>query len=174
MSAHSIRSIFFILACLASLSTAWADEIKLPAKWKKPSALELDGEWRTRDTKRFSVVEGDFNGDGLVDQARLLISTHGHRLGLIIFLASKSGEMKSYQVVVEQDPSAIHTMGIAKVLPGKYKTACGKGYWECKNDDTPEVLIKLDAIEYFKEESASSYFLWDAKKKLFKRVWVSD
>jgi hypothetical protein len=65
-------------------------------------------------------------------------------------------------------------MGIAKVSPGKYKTACGKGYWECKTGELPEIAIRHDSINYFKTESASSYIYWSERTKTFKRAWITD
>ena len=72
------------------------------------------------------------------------------------------------------DPLMIHAMGIEKVSHGRYKTACGKGYWDCKKGEPSEIVIEHDAINYFKTESANSYFYWDAKTKKFKRIWMSD
>jgi hypothetical protein len=65
-------------------------------------------------------------------------------------------------------------MGIDTVTTGDYKTACGKGYWECKKSE-PEILnLKHVAINYFKFESANSFFYWDDKTGSFKRIWISD
>jgi len=62
-------------------------------------------------------------------------------------------------------------MGIEKASPGKYGTACGKGYFEY-TDEPPEIALKYDAIDYFKYESANSFFIWEGNG--FKRVWISD
>ena len=65
-------------------------------------------------------------------------------------------------------------MGIKTAEPGKYKTACGKGYWVCKKGETAKLNLKMAAIDLFQYESANSYFVWDTKTKMFKRIWMSD
>jgi hypothetical protein len=63
---------------------------------------------------------------------------------------------------------------IGLVPPGQYKTACGKGYWECESGE-PEILdLKLPAIEFAKYESASSVFWWNRRAGAFRRTWISD
>jgi len=118
------------------------------------------------------VVRADFNGDRLVDEAWLLPSnTSGW--ALFAFMASTSG---SYRVVrLEQDrKTQPQGFGIALVPLGNHKTACGKGYWDCKKGE-PEVLnLDLPAIEFFRFESASSIFWWNRKSGSFTRTWVSD
>ena len=65
-------------------------------------------------------------------------------------------------------------MGINTVKPGEYKTVCGKGYFKCEKGE-PEVLkLKRPAIDYFKFQSANSFFFWDDKTGDFKRIWISD
>lgn len=58
--------------------------------------------------------------------------------------------------------------------PKKSMLSGGKGYWGCKEDEVPEIKIESDAIEFFKYESASSFFYWDDEKSEFKRIWISD
>ena len=65
-------------------------------------------------------------------------------------------------------------MGIVLLGPGKHRTACGKGYWDCGKGE-PEVLdLKLPAIDYFTYESANSVFYWNKPSSSFQRVWMSD
>jgi hypothetical protein len=68
----------------------------------------------------------------------------------------------------------IHTIGIKKNACGSYKTACGKGYWDCRKDEPPEISIKNESIDYFKIEGAHSFFYWDDNSNDFKRIWISD
>jgi hypothetical protein len=55
-------------------------------------------------------------------------------------------------------------MGIAGVKPGQYETACGKGYWECGKDEPEKLSTKRDAVEFFKDESASSVYVYNPRK----------
>lgn len=161
----------FLLAC--NLPAA-AEDLMLPSGWRMPTTSELSDDWRVKYLHRQAVVEGDFNGDGITDQSMLLISERGYGLGLFAFLSQKGHTFKVYKLDEIKDTSILQVMGIAKVSPGRYKTACGKGYWDCKKSEPSELSIKYDAIDFFKVESANSYFYWDKKRKFFKRIWISD
>lgn len=173
-----------LLGCLAKLAVAvaflvtpvtlvLAGDMALPNGWRMPTKLELGDDWRQRDAEKFSVATGDFNGDGILDRALLLVSRSGKRAGLYVFLSERAG-FKVYALDVRNSTEILPAMGIAKVIPGRYKTACGKGYWACKKNEPSEMLVQHDALEYFKTESASSYFYWNGQVKSFERVWISD
>lgn len=151
-----------------------ADSTPLPRGWRMPTSSELGDDWRNVDPEKYSAIRGDFNGDGATDQAMLLMSLRGRGLGLFVFLSRKDRTLKVYTLDIIKDAALLRAMGIARVLPGQYRTACGKGYWACKKGEVPDVSIKHDAIDYFKTESASSYFYWDEHARGFKRVWISD
>ena len=65
-------------------------------------------------------------------------------------------------------------MGIAKVKPGEYETACGKGYWECGKNEAEKLKTKRDAVEFFKDESASSVYVYNSAKHKFISIASSD
>ncbi len=68
----------------------------------------------------------------------------------------------------------IETFGIELTKPGTYETACGKGYWECKKGEPEKLRLERPGIDFFKYESANSYFIWNDGKKKFDRIWISD
>ena len=49
-----------------------------------------------------------------------------------------------------KDVKLMRAMGIKKVSTGIYKTACGKGYWDCQKDEMPEITINNEAIDYLR------------------------
>jgi len=162
-----------VVFLITPVPLALAGDMALPNGWRMPNKLELGDDWRQKDTEKFAVATGDFNGDGVSDRAALLMSRNGKRAGLYVFLSESAG-FKAYALDVRGSTEILPAMGIAKVIPGKYKTACGKGYWTCKKKEPSELFVQHDAVEYFKTESASSYFYWDRQAKSFKRVWISD
>ena len=155
------------------------ENIILPEGWRYPTTEELSDEPLRKDspTKYIKVV-ADFNGDGINDEAYLVKSTKFSGEGLLVRLSDKQKGFR-WLVLATTDwgkeyPKVNLSMGINIVEPGQYKTACGKGYYECKKGE-PEVLkLKLPAIDYFKFESANSFFFWDDKTNSFKRIWISD
>jgi hypothetical protein len=155
------------------------DKIVLPEGWRYPTAEELSDEPERKDspTKYIKAV-ADFNGDGIDDEAYLLKSTKFSGEGLLVRLSDKR---KGYRWLTldttdwgKEYPKVNLGMGVAIAKPGKYKTACGKGYGDCEKGE-PEVLkLNRPAIDYFKFESANSFFFWDDKTHKFKRIWISD
>jgi hypothetical protein len=143
--------------------------------WRPPAQSELGDDlgWRKDHPNQFLVVNADFDGDGKEDIASLLVNDKENKMGLFVKL-STSPERKEIKLVEFDDRSWIEAMGISVVKPGNYRTACGKGYFECKKGE-PEILtLKNPAIDFFKFDSANSYFFWDAKAKSFQRIWISD
>lgn len=168
-------SMFLLMSILLFASMpVFADNLQLPQGWRYPSDSEIADKWREQDNDKYILVNGDFNGDGNPDEARILARKDGRGIGLFVFLGQKGQKYKSYLLNEMEDKDSIHAMGVRKVLPGRYRTACGKGYWACEKDEPSEISTRYDAIDYFKVESASSYFYWDSKAKAFKRVWISD
>jgi hypothetical protein len=162
------------LALLAAPALLMAADVKIPDGWRMPTEAELKAAWRNKDANQFATVSGDFNGDGIPDDARFLISRDSKRFELFVSLSDNSGGFRTHRLGIKAGIAQLDAMGISKVVPGVYKTACGKGYWDCGKGETPTISVKHDCIEYFKTESASSYFCWNNQKKSFQRIWISD
>lgn len=95
-------------------------------------------------------------------------SRDGKRTALLVIL-SNSGE----RVISEWD-GGLARLGIAQVPPGRYRTACGKGYFECEPQE-PEVLVtQRDAIDLFYEESADGVYYMPKGSNEFIHVRLSD
>jgi len=169
-----IKYVSVVIFALAALTSCHKDSVTFPHGWRLPTSTEIDDDWRKKDIDRYMIVKGDFNGDGVIDEARVLVRENGSGLGLFSFVSQKDHTVKAYLLDELKGVNSIHTMGIMKVSPGLYKTACGKGYWECNKGEVPEISLQHDAIDYFKTESANSYFYWDIQAKIFKRIWISD
>lgn len=65
-------------------------------------------------------------------------------------------------------------MGIEVAQPGDYKTACGKGFWECSPTEPQRLKLHTSGILYFRFASAASIWYWDKKSDEFRQVWISD
>jgi hypothetical protein len=143
--------------------------------WRTPTADDLgkDRMWRDEDSRRYLVVKADFDGDGIEDTARLLIRHKGDKIGLFVTVSSMK---KASPLLLEsiKDKRMIETFGIGLAKPGTYTTACGKGYWNCKKGEPEELRLDRPGIDFFKYESANSYFVWNTGRKKFDRIWMSD
>jgi len=165
----------FAILSLVAISSCSENYSDTQNDWIDISHHEIGNDsWRTKDINKYIFVEGDFNGDKIVDKAKLLVLKDNTKLGLFAYVSQENRTYKIYLLDETDDINLFHAMGIKKVTPGLYKTACGKGYWKCKEDELSEIAIQHDAIDYFKIESANSFFYWDVNENTFKRIWISD
>ena len=143
--------------------------------WRAPTQSELSDSlgWRKKDPDLYLAAKSDFDGDGKEDIARLFINDKRNKMGLFVTLSSlKKPEPLLLEAI--DDKQTIEVMGIEVAKPGTYKTACGKGYWACKKGESAVLKLENPAIDFFRFESANSYFVWDKKTKQFKKIWMSD
>lgn len=169
-----ITTIAFVIFTLTSIAHAQAKP-EFPAGWKPATKSDYSDENLSfRKNQVPNHIEADFNGDGLADQAWVLISTSKSLYGLFVFLGQKTGGYKMLTLVEHKRETEKLFMGISLWEPGQYKTACGKGYWECKDDETQILELITPGINFFAFESANSVFYWNPRKNEFKRIWMSD
>jgi len=140
--------------------------------WRQPSAAELASsqDWRKGCGKGECVrLQADFDGDGKVDEAELLVGKQDSRVAVTVTLA------RGPRIVLTTLPEgALDYMGLALRASGTYVTACGKAYYPCDKGEPKQLKITLPAIALFKTESAESVFYWHAHTRTFRRVWLSD
>jgi hypothetical protein len=150
----------------------------LPNGWRLPTQAEIDAvPMRSWSETKFPRVDGDFNADGKRDFAQLVKNEKIDGEGFAVHISTPSGyEWQIVRHFEYKNPSSKPTlrMGISIAEPGDYKTACGKGYWEC-DEGEPTILNLINiGIAYFMFESASSIWYWDNVKGESTQVWISD
>jgi hypothetical protein len=164
----------FCLLLISMVVTSNAVATTFPKGWRPVNAKELSDDWRAKDVDKYARTTGDFNGDGRIDQAMLLISDRRHSLGLFILTkisATKSIWHKLGKISVGP---GIRATGIQKIAPGRYLTGCGKDYWPC-SDKEPEWIESLNpVIDYFKTEGANRYIYFEKSTNRFRKKWMSD
>ena len=161
--------LLMFLTVVAGASNA---QLILPEGWRAPKAQELaltDNTWRNSSREKYLVVRADFDGDGKEDQAQLLVNADGTTYGLFILLGSGAAV-----VLDSKDVNSLTTMGIDKLPPGTHKTACGKGYGNCKAGEPESVRLRNPGVLYFQTEGAKSVFFWSVSDRTFRRLWLSD
>jgi len=161
-----------ILLLLGALTYYSFAQPSLPVGWRFPDSSDIILGWKEYSKPYFTSA--DFNNDGLIDEAWLLFNKDSKAWGLFVFLKTRSSTYDHIPLDIDSIDCCAQRMGISVVTPGEYKTACGKGYWDCKDGETPLIILKYPAIDYFMFESANSFFYWDDTVCKFKRIWISD
>lgn len=176
MKLISLMQSAIVVVCLVIPVSCFSGEPLLPEGWRLPTSIDTaPGQgWRNESSDLYLTIAADFNGDGLVDKSMLLVRKKVTGLALFAFVSQKDGTAKAYLLDEIKSNEYIKVMGISVAKPGQYKTACGKGYFECQEGEPEEIVLRHPAIDYFKEESANSFFYWDESNKTFKRIWMSD
>jgi hypothetical protein len=146
--------------------------LTLPAGWRFPNKSEAREVWRKKSNLNFLKVSADFDGDQIKDQSAVLVSIDGKRFGIFVWLGNN--KQVPLEIFVNVEYAHLSSMGIDLFVKGFYKTACGKGYFDCKEGEPAELNLQNDSINFFKNESASSIFYWNPEQKKFIRTWMSD
>ncbi len=166
---YSKAILFFLLFGVSSCAL----DGRFSHNWRAPLENAIKAEWRSGDSRKYIFIEGDFNGDGNKDEANLLVRKNGLVVGLFAFI-SNGARFDAYLLDEFEEDGFFDEMGIRLARPGQYKTACGKGYFNCRANEVMELNLANNAIELFKYEGPSSYYFWDQHINRFHRVWVSD
>jgi hypothetical protein len=145
----------------------------LPSGWRRPTAAEAGQEWRQKDKDRFLVATGDFDGDKKTDRAEIVVSSDGEEFAIAVWL---SGDSSRPLTLERAGIGSLSGMGISRVEPGHYETACGKGYgeWTCSHGEPKSLALRNQAIDFFANGSADVILYWDEKTKQFNRIQMSD
>ena len=172
------------LVLLGELSSA-----SFPQGWNTPSDTEFYKEWRDRSPDKYLSCRMDFNGDGIVDTAYILESVKGKNFGIFVKLSNYTDQYiclfdaakdLSDDKVGEDDSVRMQRLyrlyhGIEIAKPGTYKTACGKGYWDCRPDEPEEIQFKYHGIQFFMDEAGFRVlYYWDAEKKKIDEIRIGD
>jgi hypothetical protein len=140
--------------------------------WRFPTDQDITGDWKTFHEQMPTpyLVRADFDGNGVEDESWIVINSSGSGWRLIALM---NGSRVAETLVSAADGSA-QTFGIEKIEPGSYKTACGKGYWECSPNEPELLSLNYAAFRFFKFESASTIWYWDELNHRFNEIAESD
>jgi hypothetical protein len=168
------RIIMVVLAVALVTSAAAAEKESAELQtWRAPTAAELGSaqqqKWRENDATRYLTLTGDFDGDGKPDAARLLVRSDGKAFALFVKLAARDTILKLDEF---PDMSTLPVIGIKRVAPNTYPTACARGL-DCAEDEPRYIHLTHEAIDFFKHDSASTYYYWNAVRHGFEYVGIT-
>jgi hypothetical protein len=163
-----------VIGLFSLMSPSISAQVQPPPGWRFPNKWDVKGDWVTY--KSPIHVEADFNGDGLRDNAWILLRTHDSGWGLFIFLGTKQGPPQIIKLVDASNGGPPQRYAISLAPPSRklWKTACGKGYFNCKPGEPEAIQIMKPSIEFCYIESSCSIYMWDAKKNAFSEYKMSD
>jgi hypothetical protein len=147
-----------------------------PPGYRFPTAHDLSGDWaeHRKEQPEPYHVRGDFDRNGLIDDAWVLMREHGPGWGVFAFLEQRKGPPRVIKLMSDEKSIATRMFVETVDEPGTWETACGKGYWDCAPGEPSEV--RLVGGELLIEYSESSEFvcLWRRDHKSFQRIQLSD
>lgn len=198
---RSIRVLFQMLMALGIVfsMTSDAKTIGLPhssiedlKNWRAPKDTLFDAEWRSLDSARYLKRYADFNGDGIIDTAKILEPVNGNGIGIFVFLGDsvKSNEPiclfksdassldfsdLSKTEIMEYQHGYRLSYGITVAGKGNYLTACGRGFYDCDQGEPEDIHLTNPGIYFFQYDAGYAVvFYWDLKRNHFVEQEVGD
>jgi hypothetical protein len=166
-----VRPVIFLLALFLSPVTALAASV--PVGWRLPNAGDRTGEWEGASAPFH--IRGDFNGDGLADEAWILFRKRSNAWAVFVFLGAVDGAPRSIKLIEEPNAPAqrfvLETIRPSKIV---FRTACGKGYFECAEGEPSTIQFRLPSISFCLREGSCSVFVWQPNAAHFQRIRMSD
>ena len=153
---------------------------KAPNGYRLPVKADNFDDWKTFNAPNH--VKGDFNGDGIEDEAYIL-PKKGSKLGYGVFVSlnkSKTAVQRGHNFQMfkltdsnDMSPQSF-SIDLAEPSDEIWKSACGKGYWKCEAGEPSAFKINLPSIMFCYIESACTMYMWDSQKLTFKEITFSD
>jgi hypothetical protein len=170
------KLIFFLIILIGLPLISKAQSIDLPLGWREVDVNEFKDtiDYQYRRPPLWSLrVYADFDGDGHQDAARYLAKKINQDFALFI-TTHPNGRAKHKKFRSFLNIGYMSRTGIDLSSPGKYETACSKGYGSCRGIEPDYFSFTNPGIDFFTFESASSVIFWDESVGDFKEIWTSD
>jgi hypothetical protein len=169
---NRVINVLMLIALTTSAALAQAQSRQIEG-WRNPTAAELgspeEQQWRDADPARYLVLRGDFDGDGKPDEARLMVRKDGKAFALFVKLAAHDTALKLDEF---PDIKMLPAMGIKRVAPDTYPTACARGI-DCAEDEPRYIRVTHDAIDYFQHDVVDRYYYWNDVRHAFAQVGIT-
>lgn len=144
--------------------------------WRIPNENDYKEDWAEfkNDAPTPYLLSGDFNGDSLGDTAYILLNDEKSQWAVAVYFKKENGVYRERFLekwsVNDRSPFFVQ---LAEAKPGIHKTACGKGYMDCDENQLKEVDLRNDGIILTPYESGGAVLLYlDAG--LFEKVLLND
>ena len=144
-----------------------------PPGWRFPDARDRTGDWDGTDTPFH--IRGDFNGDGIADEAWILFRQGGKSWAVFVFLSSAAGTTRTLRLSEEREAPAQRFV-LETIRPSgiTFRTACGKGYFACAPGEPARIRFRLPSISFCAREGSCSVYVWQPKSATFQPIRMVD
>ena len=150
--------------------------LEAPAGWRFPVESDYRADWqdfRENIPIPFFLV-ADLNGDGIPDEAWILLRTEVPGWGIFVWLSAGKDHYELIKVEDHTTEDSAQSVCITLSKAGTYLTACGKGYWDCSPGEPEKVTVKVPTICLDYYERATFLLIWDQVRGGFKAIQMSD
>lgn len=164
------------LGCFAPGAEAH-DELGIPEGWRLLNDNELAVESEIRgqcEWDKCRTAHGDWNGDGRVDGAGLLVREDGSEAGLWVFFYRDDATWDWMLVREFPDIEQVLDMGLESGKAGVYKLPCFEEYNCPAGAEYKEVTFKNEVINVYSFEISAHYLVWNDDARKFDEYWFSD
>lgn len=97
----------------------------------------------------------------------------GEAMGVFVLLRQNDNSLRSVQVAYFENASPKDSyISVAPIQ--KYDTACGKGYWDCSENEPAILDLKTTGIYFADYAGGSKIIYWDSPRKTFESIGISD
>jgi hypothetical protein len=151
-------------------------KIYIPIGWCEPTRADYRGDWLRfkKETPIPFHISGYFNGDGQKDEAWILFDEHRKNWGVFVFLNQGEGLFTTLQIDDTRfEDLSPQTTQLQLLDNTVHETACGKGYWECAQNEPAKVKIKNNGFLLSPyEQGGAQIVYWEDGQ--FKKVFLND
>lgn len=155
-------------------------KFEVPEGYRLPTKADIVSDWKRFDAPNH--IKADFNGDGIEDEAYILPKKDSIA-GYGVFVSLNNSKValqrgRKFQMfkLTDSDDMSPQSFAIELAEPSNeiWKSACGKGYWECEVGEPSAFKINHPSIMFCYIESACTMYMWDSKRLTFKEIKFSD
>jgi hypothetical protein len=152
---------------------------EVPEGYRLPTKNDVFGDWERFDAPNH--LKADFNSDGIEDEAYIL-PRKGSDVGYGAFVSMSKvnkniqagHEFQMFKLIYGDMSPQSFAIELAEPSNETWKTACGKGYWDCGIDEPDEIKITRPSIMFCYIESACHIYLLGEDRESFKKIALSD
>ena len=166
-----ILAVTWTMFCAGSWVQPTENKHAVPKDWRFPTEneLSLNWKWTTKEIQENLIVIGDFDGDRIKDEAKLMVKKDHSAMGLLVVFSPKTS-MEYWMLLDFGVPKTLKKYRISLKKPSVYQVSCQikepclfcENKEPCKNGER-SISIKTSTIVVNKKD----VFIWNKKRSRF-------